>query len=123
MINAAVALVVDVIVMAVLLLATDLGVYSIVCAMIVYAVVMCVLNDRAMKKYMKYRNPWRKAYLPPLLASVPMGIVAGGVYYGLYLLVPVNLICLDSLVLGLTYFVYIEDQTLGGRIGGCPAEA
>ena len=77
MINAAIALVVDVIVMAVLLLATDLGVYTIVCAMIVYAVVMCVLNDRAMKKYMNYRNPWKKAYLPPLLASVPMGLVGG----------------------------------------------
>ncbi|HIV34552.1 MAG TPA: polysaccharide biosynthesis protein [Candidatus Blautia intestinigallinarum] len=126
MINAAIALVVDVIVMAVLLFATDLGVYSIVCAMIVYAVVMCVLNDRAMKKYMKYRNPWRKAYLPPLLASVPMGIVAGGVYYGLYLLVPINLICLIlSIGLGaLTYFcVYMKiakpsEEELGGLPGG-----
>ena len=94
--------------------------------MIVYAVVMCVLNDRAMKKYMKYRNPWRKAYLPPLLASVPMGIVAGGVYYGLYLLVPVNLICLIlSIGLGaLTYFcVYMKiakpsEEELGGLPGG-----
>ncbi len=126
MINAAIALVVDVIVMAVLLLATDLGVYTIVCAMIVYAVVMCVLNDRAMKKYMNYRNPWKKAYLPPLLASVPMGLVAGGVYYGLYLLIPVNLICLIfSIGLGalVYFFVYMKvagptEEELSGLPGG-----
>lgn len=105
MVNAAISLVVDVIVMAVLLLATDLGVYTIVCAMIVYAVVMCVLNDRAMKKYMGYKNPWRTAYLPPLLASVPMAAVAGGVYYGLYLLVPVNILCL-VIAIGLAALVY-----------------
>lgn len=56
MINAAIALVVDVIAMAILLLVTDLGVYSIVIAMIIYAVVMCLLNERAMKKYMEYKN-------------------------------------------------------------------
>ncbi|MFQ8690792.1 MAG: polysaccharide biosynthesis C-terminal domain-containing protein [Blautia sp.] len=107
MINAAISLVVDIVVMAVLLLATDLGVYTIVCAMIVYAVVMCVLNDRAMKKYMGYRNPWRKAYLPPVLASIPMGAVAGGVYYGLYYILPVNVLCLALAIAlgGLVYFV------------------
>ena len=65
MINAAIALVVDVIAMAILLFATDLGVYAIVVAMIIYAVVMCLLNERAMKQYMQYKNPWRSAYLNP----------------------------------------------------------
>ena len=37
---------------------TDLGVYAIVVAMIIYAVVMCLLNERAMKQYMQYKNPW-----------------------------------------------------------------
>ena len=58
MINAAIALVVDVIAMAILLFATDLGVYAIVVAMIIYAVVMCLLNERAMKQYMQYKNPF-----------------------------------------------------------------
>lgn len=94
MIHAAIALIVDVIAMAVLLFFTDLGVYAIVIAMIIYAVVMCVLNDRAMKRYMGYKNPFRSAYLYPLLASVPMAAVAGGVYYGLYVLIHSNIICL-----------------------------
>ena len=94
MIHAAIALGADVIVMALLLLLTDLGVYAIVLSMVVYAVVMCLLNERAMKKYMRHKNPWKKAYLYPLVASIPMGLVAGGVYYGLYLLVPSNFLCL-----------------------------
>lgn len=128
MIHAAIALGADVIVMALLLLLTDLGVYAIVLSMVVYAVVMCLLNERAMKKYMKHKNPWKKAYLYPLIASIPMGLVAGGVYYGLYFLVPSNLLCLCiSVVLAvIVYFVvYLlvskpskEELTMlpGGRI-------
>ena len=110
MIHAAIALGADVIVMALLLLLTDLGVYAIVLSMVVYAIVMCLLNERAMKKYMRHKNPWKKAYLYPMVASIPMGLVAGGVYYGLYLLVPSNFLCLCvSVVLAvIVYFgVYL----------------
>ncbi|MCD7891989.1 MAG: polysaccharide biosynthesis protein [Ruminococcus sp.] len=82
MINAAISLAVDVIFLAVLLFFTNTGIYAVVIAMIVYAVVMCVLNDRALKKYLGYQNPWKYAYLPPLLATIPMGAVAFAVYKG-----------------------------------------
>lgn len=103
--NAAIALVADVIVMAILLLVTNLGVYTIVISMIVYAVVMCLLNEISMKKYMQYKNPWKMAYINPLLASVPMAVVAGGVYYGLYALIHSNVICLGIAVI-LAVIVY-----------------
>ena len=77
MIHAAIALVADVIAMALLLVFTNLGVYTIVIAQIVYAVVMCLLNDRSIKKYMGYKNPWRSAYLSPFLASIPDGGCCG----------------------------------------------
>lgn len=105
MIHAAVALVADIAVMAVLMFFTDTGIYGVVISMIVYAVVMCLLNDRAMKKYMGYRNPFRDAYLPPLVASVPMGLTAGGVYYGLHYLIRSNILCL-GLALILAVAVY-----------------
>ena len=110
MIHAAIALVADVIAMALLLVFTNLGVYTIVLAQIVYAVVMCLLNDRSIKKYMGYRNPWRSAYINPFLASVPMGIVAGLVYYGLYALIHSNVICLGVSVIlaaGVYFVVYL----------------
>ena len=82
MINAAISLAVDVVFLAILLFFTNTGIYAVVIAMIVYAVVMCVLNDRALKKYLGYQNPWKYAYLPPLLATIPMGAVAFAVYKG-----------------------------------------
>lgn len=109
MIHAAVALVADVILLAVLLLTTDLGLYAVVLAMVLYAIVMCVLNDRAMKQYMGYKNPWRYAYLPPLLASIPMGIIAAGVYYLLHFFLPqgrLGLIIALIPAIGLAVVVY-----------------
>lgn len=86
MIHAAVALVVDIILMVVLMFATGLGIYSIPIAMIAYAVVMCVLNHLSMRKELDYRNPWKEAYLMPFLASLPMGAAAFLIYRGVYLL-------------------------------------
>ena len=126
MIHAAIALVADVIAMALLLVFTNLGVYTIVIAQIVYAVVMCLLNDRSIKKYMGYKNPWRSAYLSPFLASIPMGVVAGVVYYGLYALIHSNVICLGISVIlaACVYFiVYLfvskpGEEELGMMPGG-----
>ena len=116
MINAAIALAADVVIMAILMAVTNLGVYTVVISMIVYAFVMVLLNDRAMKKYMHYRNPWKSAYLPPLLASVPMAAVAGVVYYGLYALIHSNFISLTVAVL-LAVIVYFAAYLLVSRPG------
>ena len=93
-ITAAIALGVDIIVVVALLLTTDLGVYALLIAMIIYSVVVCVLNDFAMKKYLRYRNPWVEGYLKPILASIPMGIVAGCICYGLNIFIKSNFVCL-----------------------------
>ncbi|MBR2527150.1 MAG: oligosaccharide flippase family protein [Blautia sp.] len=103
-----IALGVDVVVAALLLTFTDLGVYTIVIAIIAYSVIMCLLNDFSMKKYLGYKNPWKYAYLSPLLASVPMALTAGGIYYLLYFLTHRNFISLvPALILAiLVYFVF-----------------
>ena len=61
-------------------------------ATIVYSIVICILNDISMKKYIHYKNPWGTVYLCPLLASIPMGVAAGGIYYLLELVTGSNLI-------------------------------
>ncbi len=86
MIHAAAALVVDIVVMVVLMFATNLGIYSIPIAMIAYALAMCILNHMSMRKELDYRNPWKEAYLMPFLASLPMGAAAFLVYRGVYFL-------------------------------------
>ena len=124
MFTAAVALVVDVVAVVLLLMFTNLGIYALLVAMIIYAVVVCVMNDFFMKKYLKYKNPWKTAYVSPLIASVVMCAVAGGVYYGLYFLIHSNVICLGLAVIlaAAAYFlVYvIVDKTAADRLSRMP---
>lgn len=107
MINAAISLGVDIVFLALVLVFTNMGIYAVVLAMVVYALVMCVLNDRALKKYLGYKNPWRSAYFVPILASIPMGIVAVAVYKLVYAVIGSNFISLiPSIVLAIVvYFV------------------
>ncbi len=107
MINAAISLGVDIVFLALVLVFTNMGIYAVVLAMVVYALVMCVLNDRALKKYLGYKNPWRSAYFVPILASIPMGIVAVVVYKLVYVVIGSNFISLiPSIALAIVvYFV------------------
>ena len=107
MINAAISLGVDIVFLALVLVFTNMGIYAVVLAMVVYALVMCVLNDRALKKYLGYKNPWRSAYFVPILASIPMGIVAVAVYKLVYVVIGSNFISLiPAIVLAIVvYFV------------------
>lgn len=92
--NAAIALVINVGMLVALLQLTSLGIYAVLVATIVYSIVICILNDISMKKYIHYKNPWGTVYLCPLLASIPMGVAAGGIYYLLELVTGSNLISL-----------------------------
>ena len=80
-----------------------------------------------MKKYLDYKNPWKAAYVSPILASVVMGVVAGAVYYGLHVILPSNFICLGvSIVLAATaYFLayILVDKTASERLSRMPGGA
>ena len=85
MINAAIALGINLAFQAVILfLAPKLDIYAVMIANILFAVAICFFNDRSMKKYLGFRNEYRMTYIMPLLASAVMGGVALLVYYGLF---------------------------------------
>lgn len=90
--NAAIALVVDVTSLVIMLLTTGLGILAVVIAIIVYSILICILNDISMKKYLGYKNKWKDAYLIPLLASLPMALAAWMLFHTIYLLIPSNLL-------------------------------
>lgn len=85
-INAAVALAVQTALAMGLLYGTDLDLYSIAIANTVYSFIMCVLNQRAVRKAIGYRQEFLKSFLIPGLASLFMGAAAWAVYEGLLLL-------------------------------------
>lgn len=107
--NAAAALMLQTVLVAVLLLFTDLGLYSLVIANIVYSGSMCFLNGRSVKKHLNYKQEWLRTYVIPFLAALFMGAAAFGVYHGLHLLIHSNIVCLAAAVLAAVpvYFVLV----------------
>lgn len=85
-INAAIALAVQTVVVVVVLFFTKLDLYSVVIANIVYSGIMCALNQLAVRKAIGYRQEIMRTFVIPLLASVFMGAVAWAVYEGFLLM-------------------------------------
>lgn len=85
-INAAIALLLQTAVMVPLLLVTDMGIYAVVIATIVYSGLMCVLNQVSLYRALGYRQEVRKTFFAPLLASALMGAIAWVVYESLMML-------------------------------------
>lgn len=84
--NAAVALVIQTAITALLLLFTGLDMYALVIAEIVYSGMMCLLNQRSIRRYMHYRQEIFKTFIVPFVASVFMGLAAYGTYAGFHAL-------------------------------------
>lgn len=104
-IHAVIALVVQIGILVVLLLYTDLNLYALAIANIAYSLLMCILNHAAVKKYLGYREDIAKTYLIPILAACWMGAAAYGVYTGVYYLIKLNRISL-VIALGVAVLVY-----------------
>lgn len=84
-ISAATALILHVFLLIPLMLFTDLGVYSLVFATLLYVVVIIGMNMWAIRKTLGFVIKWKSAVWVPAASSVIMGIVAFLIYKGLYL--------------------------------------
>ena len=82
-IHAAVALVLQAVVLVVLLLYTPLDLYALAVAAIVYSFCMCILNSISMKSRLKYKQEIRRTFVIPAISAVCMGTVAYLVYKGM----------------------------------------
>lgn len=72
--NALIALVIHII----FLYATmqmDLGIHAVVYANILFAIIVCILNHLAIRKYTQYKQEVYKTFILPAIASVAMGAV------------------------------------------------
>ena len=85
-INAAIALLVQTVVLVLLLCFTNLGIYAVVITTIVYSGLMCVLNQISMYRTLGYRQEVMNTFIAPFLASAFMGAIAWAVYESLLML-------------------------------------
>ncbi len=113
--NAAISLILQTAVLALLLFYTDLGVYSLAVAMVLYSSLMCLLNHFSVRKATGYRQEYKKTFLLPCLSALLMSVLAVCVYWGLDFLLPAsldprlsNLLCLaPALAAGaFSYFLF-----------------
>ena len=83
-INAAIALVIQTVILFVLLKFTNLGIYSVAIVNLVYSAILSFLNQFFVGRELGYRQELKRTFGSPLLASVIMGLAAWGSYQALY---------------------------------------
>lgn len=86
--NSAIALGLHIVLLLAMMYGLKSGIYAVVLSNIFFAVVVCVLNARAIRRYLNYRQEYRKTFLLPGFSSLLMGIAAAGVSKGLESVLP-----------------------------------
>ena len=114
-INAAIALVVQTGVVVGLLLGTKLGIYALPIAFIIYAALMSLLNQLAVRKELDCKIHVMQVFIKPAVSSLVMGGVAYLVYTCIYLVLPFNIVALAFSVL-FAVIVYVVAMILCGGI-------
>lgn len=107
--SAAVVLHAGVMVGMMTLLDESYSLYYYVFATVLYSLILCVLNQISVHRYLEYRQEMDKTFARPVIASIIMGAIAFGVYQGLYYLCKINIISLAAAVIVgcAVYFVLI----------------
>lgn len=81
-IHSAIALVIHIIILAVLLAFTDLGIYAVVITDVLFPLIICILNAASIRRYLGFRQEYVQTFLKPAAASAVMGIAAYFMYNG-----------------------------------------
>ncbi len=83
-IHAGISVVTHIIILIVMLWVFDMSIQAVVVADALFALLICVLNGLALKKYIRYKQEYIKTFLLPGIAAAVMGAVAYYSYTGLY---------------------------------------
>lgn len=104
--NAALSLVIHIIILAILLYGFNLGIYGVVIANIAFALIMCILNAMTLKKFLNYYNEIWYTFVIPLFAGGIMGGAAYGAYKLVYMLCSRNSVA-TLIAIAIAVIVYI----------------
>ena len=114
-IHSVIALVIQVAGLIAMLWYTDLNLYALVGANIIYSLVMCILNQISVRKHLGYKQELVKTFVIPFISSILMGAVAYGVYYGIYKFLPVSRVALVAAI-GVGAIIYFALILLLGGV-------
>lgn len=80
-INSGISLIIHLILLPILLIVFKLDIYSAAIGDFTFAIVICILNARAIKRYLRYRQEVKNTFIKPLISAGVMGIVSYVVYF------------------------------------------
>ena len=105
--NAVITLILHMGVLAALMLGLDLNIYAVVWANTFFSFLMCILNGFAIKKYLHYRQEFKRTFMVPAICAAVMGGAVYGIYQLLITTVKINAIAtLASIMIGAcVYFI------------------
>jgi stage V sporulation protein B len=128
-IHAAIALVLQSVLVTVLLVYTKLGIYALPIAFIVYSLLMSLLNQISVRKELECRIHVMTVFVKPFISSMVMGAVAYLIYTVVYMVLPLQIVALGiAIVFAIVVYVLamilckgITEETLdnipmGGRL-------
>jgi len=90
--NALITLAVHMGVLVALMHALNLNIYVVVSANTFFSLMMCILNGRAIRRYLKYQQEVRRTFIVPAISALIMGAVVYGVYALLMKALGINMV-------------------------------
>ena len=98
-IHSAISLVAHIIFLAAAMMISGFNIFCVVVADVLFALLMCILNHRSIKKYLNYRQEIKKTFILPLVSSAIMGACAFGIYYLIHKVLGSNLVALVAAII------------------------
>lgn len=116
--NSTLALLIHLVFLALILKFTNLDLYGLVLATIVYSLLVCIFNQRSVRKNLDTRLDIKRIYLAPIISSIFMGIAAWGSFKILYRIIAINSISLFAAII----FAIVVYAVILLRVGGYTKE-
>ena len=81
--HALISLIIQTVVLVPLLLYTNMNLYALCLATVLYSLLMCIMNGGAIHRHLEYKQETLKTFVLPFFAAFWMGVISGAVYLGL----------------------------------------
>ena len=103
--NAIITLVLHMGVLVALMYGLDMNIYAVVWANTFFSFLMCVLNGRAIRKHLRYRQEIPRTFIVPCICAAIMGGAVYGIYYLLMKFLGINAVAVSvSIVIGVCVY-------------------
>lgn len=113
--HAAIALVVQSLVLWLILRFTGIGIYSIVIADVVFSVMVCFLNSFTLGREMEYRQEMYRTFALPIFCAASSGIVARLIYSLVFHFSEINILSLGVSFI-IAFLIYLITMVQSGAI-------